>query len=178
MRGRHAGNFPRTREIIEFGCYYMCLKRYAPYFERGQMLVILYDDIVKDPACAMKKIFRFLEIDSQYVPRSLNSRPQAGVYSVLRLKLLALRNPILYSYSADGMRLTRKNEIGYYGSILVRIFNIVDRKLLSPISNNSPPPLNRNTANTLSEVYAADISNLETLLNRSLGHWKVFRTSP
>lgn len=174
MKGRHAGKYPRAREIIEFGFYYKWLERYLGYFERKQILIMLYDEIVKNCHHSIKKICQFLEIDSEYAPRSLNSRPQAGVYSILRLKLLALRNPIVYSYSADRTRLTPRDEIGPHGAMLVRIINLVDRKVVWSL-DNSRPPLNRDAAKALSDVYRGDTSKLEGLLNSSLAHWKVFR---
>jgi hypothetical protein len=177
INGRHAEKYPRATEIIEFGFYHKHLSRYLIYFGREQMLIMLYDDIKKNPLDSFKKVCRFLGIDEEYVPQSLNSRPMAGVYSVPRLRLLALQNLIVYTYSSDRMRLFPKEEIGLLGSMIVKVINLIDGKVLSHVFGNTKPNLSRDLIRALSAIYKKDTLRLEELLELSLTHWKVFHAS-
>ena len=178
LSGSHVNKYPRAEEIIEFGFYHRCLKRYLDYFGQSQMLIMLYDEIVENRLNGIKKICTFLDIEPEYVPLSLASRPQASMYSIPRLKLIALRNAIMYSYSSDGMRLTSRDNMARRRAMLVRIIDLVDQKVLSPFFSSPRPTLSSHTEKALSDLYTADTLKLEGLLNRSLGHWKVFRPSP
>lgn len=174
INGTHAEKYPRAAEIIEFGFYHKHLSRYLDYFDREQMLIMLYDDIAKNSLDFLKEIFRFLGIDEEYIPQSLNSRPQAGVYSIPRVRLLTLRNPIVYTYSSDRMRLILKEEIGLLGSMIVKVINLIDSKVLCRVFPNAKPSLSQDLAEALSTIYEEDTSKLEELLGLSLAHWKVF----
>ncbi|MFB0534671.1 MAG: sulfotransferase domain-containing protein [Anaerolineae bacterium] len=172
-----AKQYPRSAEIIEFGFYHKHLSRYLNYFDNKQMLIMLYDDIMKDSLDSLKKVFKFLEIDEEYVPQSLNSRPQSGVYSIPRLRLRTLRNPIVYTYSSDQMRLFPKEEIGLLGSTIAKVINRIDSRVLSRVFSNARPSLSRDLTEALSAIYKEDTSKLEELLGLSLAHWKVFYAS-
>ena len=171
--GKHAKKYPRAAEIIEFGFYHRHLSRYLQYFDREQMLVMLYDDIKNSPLDSLKKVFGFLRIDEEYVPPSWNSREKVGVYSIPRVSLHALRSRITCDYSGDRMRLSLKGEIGQLTSIISIMVGVIDRLLSRMLSSTMPSP-NRDLAAALSAVYQEDTSKLEELLGRSLAHWKVF----
>jgi hypothetical protein len=176
--GEHEEQYPRATEIIEFGLYHKHLSRYLNYFDREQMLIMLYDDIKKSPLDSLKEISRFLEIDEEYVPQSLHSRPQAGVYSIPRLRLLTLRNPFMYSYSNDRMRLSAKKlgkETGLLGLMIIAAITLIDNEVLSRIFANTKPDISRELAEMLSATYEEDTSKLEDLLGISLARWRVYQ---
>lgn len=176
INGKHTEKYPRAMEIIDFGFYYEHLSHWLDYFDREQMLIMLYDDIKKNPLDSLRKVFRFLEIDEEYFPQTLNSRPMAGVYCVSRLRLLTLQNPIIYTYTSDRMRLFLKEKIGLLGSRIVKVINLIDSKVLSRVFGNTKPSLSPDLLAALSSIYQQDTSKLEELLGFSLAHWKVFPT--
>jgi len=59
---RNVGFFGRHL-YVEMGLYYEPVKRYIDAFGRGQVLVILLDDLLKDPEGTMLKVTRHLGID-------------------------------------------------------------------------------------------------------------------
>ncbi len=56
----------------EQGRYYEQLEQYLKYFKREQMLVLIYEDIRKDPVAFMSGIYKFLGIDSTFVSSMVN----------------------------------------------------------------------------------------------------------
>jgi Sulfotransferase domain len=58
-----------TREpsALEQGLYHEQLVRYDALFPKEQMLVLIYEDIRKDPVLFMKRIYEFLAVDTSFV---------------------------------------------------------------------------------------------------------------
>ena len=52
---------------LEQGRYSEQLERYFKYFTREQMLILIYEDIRKDPVAFMRNIYEFLGIDTAFV---------------------------------------------------------------------------------------------------------------
>jgi hypothetical protein len=55
-----------NRRIVSAGFYYKHLKRFEDYFDRNQMLILLYEDLRKDIRSVEKKIYEFLGVDSSF----------------------------------------------------------------------------------------------------------------
>jgi len=53
---------------IEHGLYYRQIKACLDLFDQQQLLVLDYDDLVKQPEMLTKKIFTFLQVDTAFVP--------------------------------------------------------------------------------------------------------------
>lgn len=53
---------------IEHGLYYRQLQQCFAYFKKEQVLVIDYDDLVKNPTELTKRIYDFLGVDSSFTP--------------------------------------------------------------------------------------------------------------
>ncbi len=72
-----AGEIPETMtfeaycgqetSVTEQGLYTAQLERYFALFPKEQMLVLIYEDIKKDPIAFMKRIYAFLGIDTNFV---------------------------------------------------------------------------------------------------------------
>lgn len=63
--------------FLQYGLYGAQLKNYLNYFSKNQLLVMLYEDIRKDPETFIRKIYYFLEVDphfkSSFVDRKINT---------------------------------------------------------------------------------------------------------
>ncbi len=53
--------------VLEQGLYAEQIARYDKYFKKEQLLVLIYEDIKKDPVLFMKRIYEFLGIDASFV---------------------------------------------------------------------------------------------------------------
>jgi len=137
------------------GFYYVQLKRYFDLFNREQIKIYLYEDFRDNPLGILKDIFRFLDVDDNFVPD------------------LSLR------YNVSGTPRNRKLHIFLAGpnsmkSILERLvpeklrsrirLALIDRNL---IKKQLPPDVRRE----LIRGYREDILKLQDLIGRDLSKW-------
>ncbi len=59
---------------VEQGKYMNQIDRYLQYFSQEQLLVLVYEDIARDPQAFMSSIYRHIGVDDSFVPPSLQSR--------------------------------------------------------------------------------------------------------
>lgn len=135
---------------IENGFYARQLGRYLDLFKRDQLLIMLYEDLVANPAEGLKTIFAFLDIDPRVtVPADTIQE---------RVNATRLRQP--------GEKKSR--------GLLAKI-----RKAIRSPAPPAPvpdklqyPPLNSQVREKLLAIYRDDIRALETMLDRDLSHWR------
>jgi hypothetical protein len=68
------------KDIIARGFYDVQMKRYLQYFSVDQMLVVLYDEIKMCPFEVMRKIYKFIGVNPDIMPASLNKKPKINTY--------------------------------------------------------------------------------------------------
>jgi hypothetical protein len=83
-RGMHSVSFEEAikqhyTEYIARGFYYDQLSRYLEYFPKHRMLVLIYDDLKKDPTSFVENIYRFLGVNCCFTPSQLNQRRNRGI---------------------------------------------------------------------------------------------------
>lgn len=62
----------KDKSVLEQGLYTKQLYRYLQYFSKKQLLILIYEDIEKDPKAFIKKIYEHLELnDTDFVPTML-----------------------------------------------------------------------------------------------------------
>ncbi len=162
--------YPRANEIIEFGLYHKYLQMYHNFFESGKLLIIKHDDIKQDPINEIKKIYNYLEIDSEFIPKNLKSKPQAVVYNLRRLKFLRLRNRIIYKYNSKKTRLTKRE--GFLFKVIRAGFKQVDTHVLSKFFKNEKGQTSDTTIDLIRKTYSNDIESLENTYGLILENWK------
>ena len=113
-----SGNAPRSFErslkmpyfrrlYIETGHYYRYYENYLSHFSKDQILILLYEEIQQNPRAAIKKVFNFLEVQTDFVDAVFDSVPNharsirnltlhyllyhAGIASQARLPYLGAR---------------------------------------------------------------------------------------
>lgn len=65
--------YSRSEESVQKqGLYSEQLQRYLKLFPREQMLILIYEDIKKDPIAFMKRIYQFLGVDDTFVSSMVN----------------------------------------------------------------------------------------------------------
>lgn len=57
----------QEKSVLEQGKYAEQLERYFSFFPREQLLVLIYEDIKKDPVAFMRRIYEFLGVDPTFV---------------------------------------------------------------------------------------------------------------
>lgn len=137
---------------VDRGRYLPQLQRVVDRFPRSQLLVLLMDDLNRDPAGTGREVFRFLEIDDTIEPSPERQRvnpyrenrfPAAWRFMMkhrLWRRLGPLRKPVLRLFIRDEVR---------------------------------QPPIDPDVARRLAETFAADNAALGEWLGRDLSRWSV-----
>ena len=138
-------------QYIEEGYYVDHINRYLRYFNKNQLLFLSFDDIKKNPEDLLKKIYAFLEVDTEHISPLLNfeinsakSRPSIG------------KNPLIY-YSYRVIKKLGLKQLAYK----VEKFNKIEY-----------PPMNPDTKKWLvKEMYQDKNRQLQDLIGIDNSHW-------
>ncbi|MBD3208183.1 MAG: hypothetical protein GF370_01885 [Candidatus Nealsonbacteria bacterium] len=60
-----------NKDYINQGFYFRQIQHYLNFFDREEVLILIYEDTKKDPATFIKKIYEFLEVDISFKPSML-----------------------------------------------------------------------------------------------------------
>ncbi len=164
---------PGPARIIDYGFYGEQIARYLDHFSRDRMLILIYDDLKHDRLGIVQHVYRFVGVDDTYVPQALDDRPKASLYSIPRIRLMALRNRwFVYDIHPQGTGMSMKNQtrLERWASEAIRQF---DRRVMIRLFKNPRPRLSPALAYRLYQLYAEDIARLEALLERDLSAWRV-----
>jgi hypothetical protein len=175
IQGKHQQRYPRAKEIIDFGYYYKHLQRYLQWFQRDQMLILLQEDLHKEPLETLCQIQRFIGVREYHQPESLNRSANVTTYSLFRIQMRRLMNPLAFTYSPDRMRLHKRTNMNWLQRATYGALNRFDRRVLARIFRGDKPTLNADVQAVLAHLYKEDALLLEQFLGRSLRHWKVFQ---
>lgn len=67
-------DLPKYGPMKERGLYQKQLDQFYKFFDKEQILILHYEDIKNNPRHVIKKVFRYLEVDDGFVPKSLNKK--------------------------------------------------------------------------------------------------------
>ena len=142
----------------EVGLYYNQVKAYLENFDNVK--IYLYDDLQKDRLGLVQDIYRFLEVNDNFVPESLNEK-----YNVSGIP----KNKFLHKF------LREENLIKDIIKPVVKTVlpDKVRHKLINKImqKNLQKPQMKPETREYLKNYYKEDILKLQDLINRDLTHW-------
>ena len=161
-------------KYIEAGFYFSFLKPYFKLFPHENILVLIYEDIKKDPLKFIQSIYRFLEVDDTFVPPSL--KKEISIRQRIKIIILLDRLAVnLYSFFSKTP----------WGKILIKLLKIIKiTRLLRYLEREfgwyyMPTPKTLKERITirpeirrfLQRIYSEEIKNLEKLINRDLSFW-------
>lgn len=139
----------RTPRLIQEGLYATNLRRYLGRFPREQVLVLLYDDLRRDPRAFLKAVYDHLGVEPVY-REGLVTQQVNGSASKLG------RSRLLYKL--------------YRGALRMRLFDTARRiDAWNRQQVNEVSPLTR--AMLLEQHYHREIEELQDMLERDLKDW-------
>tara|TARA_B100000700_G_C14910348_1_gene791919 strand:- start:197 stop:1057 length:861 start_codon:yes stop_codon:yes gene_type:complete len=142
------------QQYFLLGNYYSQVKRYVDEFKKDNVHIIWYSDFKKDAAKEIKKVFKFVDVDSDY---------KVNVNAMYNKSFIPRNNIIKIIYS---LVFFRKLMLFFLSPRIVRFI-----KSILFIKQNKPS-ITRETREVLTEYYQDDIANLEKLLSINLSQWK------
>lgn len=145
--------------FVNVGLYYQQLKRYYDLFDPKNILVLLQEDLLKDPTTVFSRIFDFLRVDPEFLPDSSKKYNISGLPKNKRVHKIAGKifnspNPIRWLSRKIIPRQTRKK---------------FKRSVIQNNMEQSEIP--ENIREELLNAFKEDIQNLEQLINQDLSNW-------
>jgi hypothetical protein len=161
---RKFNNLENNMDLVDKGFYYKHLKVYFDLFSKENILVMIYEDIEKDPRAFISEIYQFIGADFSFIPASLEKRinPKKKYKFSLVKKLLD-----------SGTNFLEEGKIGvYFKKFLIkigmrRVFYSLDKASSVRVEKTVIP---KEIKKRLKDIYRDDIKKLEELLNKEL--WK------
>lgn len=144
--------------LIDLGRYHKHLTRFEKYFDRDQMLVLLFDDLKADTEAFMKRIFRFIEVDSSF-------RPSLGVQNPTREP----RFPRVHRVLTE-MWTSVREHVDVYAANYTRPLRRVIKRLVTKETDR--PPMSATDRAYLQRIYHEPNQQLESWLGQDLSHWQ------
>lgn len=166
-------DFIKKEDFIARGFYYSQLRTFLKFFPKENILILVYEDIEKDPRHFIQKIYKFLGVDSNFVPPSL----QKKINPTSKKKLF------LPFFTKSNFEKTKNFLKNYGGEKLIKflkplgpLLNFFLRKNVRKIFQEGEslikPPMKTETRKYLQKQYQKEIRNLEKLIDRNLSFWK------
>jgi hypothetical protein len=134
--------------------YYPRLRRYLDRFDRRQIKVILFEELVARPQATVADIFQFLDVDPDVVVDTTEAHNSAVIPRFAQFNRLV----------AGGLRRARPLAPRFL------LWKGYGRRLRSPLFRR-PDPLAPGLRAHLLEQYCDDIRATGALIGRDLSHW-------
>lgn len=165
----------KNPSFIEIGFYYKQLKRYFELFPRKNILVLLYEDIKKNPIIFLKNIYNFLGLrNKEFIPSKINEKINVSGTRTAKNRI-PLINMFLYRFVAIFTNNHKFKNFTYkyrFNEILEKFLEFNTLKFVDSINNKvSNITLNEQTRQFLLKKYLPEIKRLEILLARKLDFW-------
>ncbi len=137
---------------VGMSLYDQQLARYQELFEASRIHVMLFDDFTRNPAAALRDIFRFLNVDESFEPDTSVRHNRSGV----------MRNRLL-------RRMGRPTRIRRW---LLRNLPPGPVSRLGRVLMRSLPRVETEVRERLNETFRDDLLRLEARIGRDLSHWR------
>lgn len=153
-RTRH--NWEPIWHYVKMGFYTNQLNRYYEVFDTAQIRVIIYDDFNTNPLEITSGLYDFLNVDNTFKPDTATRHNVSKVPKNMAIHtMVAGQHPAKAALKAVlpyGLRRAVKN-------------HVVERNLARP------PSMQPGVRRQLTEIFRADILELQNMTGRDLSHW-------
>jgi hypothetical protein len=144
------------------GLYARNLRNYLSVFEKSQIWIGLFEDIIRDPMSVVKSAYMHIGVSGDFVPENLSSRVGDGTYqrSAIINKIAARLGPAIRNSRYDPV-ISR-----VASSRPARSLTVTTRRVDAAV-----PPIRAPVLSTLRHRFESDVRALESLIERDLSHW-------
>jgi hypothetical protein len=163
QRGNYRGSFEEflaaRPSSLEKGFYSRYLKEYLRYFDRSQILALLFEEVFVDISVTQKILADFLDIGADRFPSSVtNGKVNASSVPA---------HQSFYSYVVKTGRKLRRQNLEPVVDFVKRLG--VDRVLAK---GSVLPPLDKGLKQRLSQSYLNEFDELEQCMQLDLSSWR------
>jgi Sulfotransferase domain len=157
----HLERSDRPRNLVGINHYASHLRRWLEYFGAANVLVVLYDDLERDPQSYINQITRFIGIPDIDLTKSLTGLRRINVAEAVPI------HPHLAGRSFRQKRSLEYRRMHRTLWLLKPYFRLCARP------GNPIPPLQASTARRLREYFLPEVEAVEPLIGRDLSAWKI-----
>lgn len=148
--------------LIEQAFYFQHVSRFLKYFDRSQMLILIYEDLERDPFAFLKEIYSFLGIDSTYVPSNFVERIH---FTRMPRSRYIEASVVMIRKGLRVLRLFPLVEILKKSNIVNKIRSLNTKRAVT-FENMDPQ-----SRSELNDIFANEKKMLSALLDRELSVW-------
>ena len=167
LDGSLDGAWPRAWEVLAFSRYGECLDRYRRLFGADQICLLVQEEVIRDPSAALRRIYRHLGVDCDFVPPGLDERALPTVYSLPRVRFLAWAQ----CFRPDDLGFAPPALSSLPGQLVYLAAMGLDRGVLGPLLGNPRPVLAESTLRGLRDALADDRPRLLRHLEHVPASW-------
>jgi hypothetical protein len=152
-------NWEPIWHFTSVGFYFNQLQRYYQLFDRHQIKVFLYEDLVNNQQDLIKEVFTFLDVNPNFIPDSSIRFNVTGKQ----------KNLLIYSFISTFF--TKPNPVRWLSRILIpeKLRWKTTSWIRSKNLKTQQIPVNLRVE--LIDLFQNDILNLQALIERDLSHW-------
>lgn len=152
----------KQAEFKEQGLYAKHLQDCFEIFGREKTLVLIYEDIKKDPVRFIQQVFQFLGVDSTFVPEFSKRKANVSLMRLSKINRLVQNTYQWLDYCLAGR-------------VIIKVLKKLGiRKALFEwfvLKFKKPPQMKPQTRQQLQQFFQQDVKQLEQLLNKDLSFW-------
>lgn len=165
LDGSFDDDYPRSREILEYGFYAKHLSTYSRLFPKSQLHIIVYDSLRSAPTHVLQDLFRFLDVDQEASVKVRQSNPT--VYSPSRIKLIR-------TFAAPlGRRCTDSTGQPMHIPGMLRALQTADATAMKALRrSDSRPYLSPESRRRLQDLYEHDVLRLQSDYGLEVATWQ------
>lgn len=145
--------FNKDKTLREIGLYAKHLSYICEKIPREKINITLYDDIIRSPDEYIRKTYRYVEVDENFLPSGLLKTYNKIIFP-------NIQNMLGKIGLEKGLEWFKKTQVGHLLKVSIR--------------KNEPKKhkINREHFKTIFQFYKDDINKLEFILNKDLSFWK------
>lgn len=155
----------KRNDLIQEGFYFKNLTPYYNLFPAENIRVYLFEDLQEKPFEVMAELYSFLGVDSTFRPDVTVRYNESGI----------VKNPLMNKIYGQGGLISRSLRAVFPETVVEKLRgNLTLKKKVFALrgKNLHKPSMDPEVRKFLThEVYAADIRQLEKLINRDLSRW-------
>jgi len=146
-------------KYVKRGFYFSEIIPYFKIFNRQSIKILLYDDLCQNPIAFMQDLFKFIEVDDNFIPDMSKKGRKGGLPKNQSLNQLLTKPNLLRSSVAAVLKLAMPLQVRQ------KIRAVLIKK------NTYKAKLSPEARRKLIEFYKDDILKLQDLLERDLSNW-------
>jgi hypothetical protein len=168
----------KNKVFIDNSLYFTYLKEFFKNFPKENILVLIYEDIQKNPLKFIQNIYKFLGVDLNFIPQSLDKKINiTSCKKRVKIPYLNLminlseyyleehRSKFLIKPLYEFLRLTHASR---FSSLIIR-WNTTKRMENGEIDK---PVIDLEIRRRSRSIFKEEVKNLEKLIDRDLSFWK------